>query len=154
VPNEPWKITVKSGACAIRRTRPRRALDGDLARFKTGAPGWLRFCSSRGCADRCGARPVRRVIGVGSRADAAVARQGLRAAGGAHARDVPRQTGLVTGGSCAASRPALTSRSAYQGVAAQPLRRAPRALEMISEESLHSLGMEQVGPGITRSRLC
>ena len=35
-PNEPWKISVKSGSCAIRWTRRRRALDGDLARFNAG----------------------------------------------------------------------------------------------------------------------
>src|SRR5262249_1121667 len=58
-PNEPWKISVRSGACAIHRTRRRRALDGDLARLHTGAPdGPLLQLALLALIDRCGARPV------------------------------------------------------------------------------------------------
>jgi hypothetical protein len=64
-PNEPWKIAVRSGACAIRRTRRRRALDGDLARFKTGAPGgWQPFAGRAPALTRCGAQPARSAAGA------------------------------------------------------------------------------------------
>jgi hypothetical protein len=56
--------------------------------------------------------------------------EGLRAARGAQARTVPRKACPVTGGSCAASGPASTSRGAYPGAVASRARRAPRALDV------------------------
>jgi hypothetical protein len=56
--------------------------------------------------------------GEDSRADAAVARQGLRAAGGAPARNVPLKARPVTGASRAAPGPAHPARGASPGAAA------------------------------------
>jgi len=56
--------------------------------------------------------------------------EGLRAAGGAQARNVSlEKVRLVTGGSCAAPRSAHPVRGAYQERRSAQARRAPRALE-------------------------
>jgi hypothetical protein len=57
--------------------------------------------------------------------------EGLRAASGALARDLPRPGPPVTGRSCAASGSASSSRGAYPGAVANRARRAPRALEAV-----------------------
>ena len=93
-----------------------------MAAFATRAPG----------AVRCGARPVRRVAG-------SIARrrrrgpEGLRAAGGAQARNVSGKARPVTGETCVAAGSASSSRGAYPGAVASLARRAPRALEDVEK---------------------
>jgi hypothetical protein len=69
-------------------------------------------------------------VGYGgdSRADAAVARQGLRAAGGAQARNVAERSAPTTGLNCAASRSAHPYATQTK-VGGQPRSGAAGALE-------------------------
>jgi hypothetical protein len=59
--------------------------------------------------------------------------EGLRAASGAQARNVPAKARVVTGGSCAAPGSVSSSRGACPGAAASRARRAPRALEDVKK---------------------
>ena len=84
---EPGKITRKGGRRPSRVTRS--ALAGDLARLHNGAPGgWSALAARAPGADRCGAQPVRRAAGQVARRRRR-GPEGLSAAGGAQARNVP-----------------------------------------------------------------
>jgi hypothetical protein len=125
---QPGKITRKGGRRPSRVTRS--ALAGDLDRLHTGAPGgWPALAARVPGADRCGAWPVWRAAGT-ARAPTPPCPAGLRAAGGAQARNVsPGGFRPVTGVSCAAFGSAPPSRCAPK-ISDQPVpRRAPRALE-------------------------
>jgi hypothetical protein len=133
-PNEPWKITVRSGACAIRRTRRRRALDGALARLKTGPPGgWQRLRGARLPLTRCGAQPVPLAAGASSAPTPpwpGGPKSGTRrpACEGSQV-----DADQLPGGSCAVARSALLPRGAGLTCAGGRARRALRALEAVEK---------------------
>jgi hypothetical protein len=91
-----------------------------LPRFKAGAPGgWPGSAILVPALARCSARPGTVGCGDNVRAAAAVARQGLRAAGGAQAPRLPR---LMPAGLRAAAAPHLSQRSRRGASEVQRLR--------------------------------
>jgi hypothetical protein len=87
---EPPTRLVGQGPEGIAQRRAKRALDHDLAGLQDRAPGGMAGLAGYGTGDPSGRSPCALSTGDTERADAAVARQRLRAAGGAQARHESR----------------------------------------------------------------
>ena len=126
----PGKITRKGGRRPSRVTRS--ALAGDLARLHTGAPGgWPAFAVRAPGADRCGAEPVRRAAGTGVARRRRRGPEGLRAAGGAQARNVLPKSPHGDRRELRRVRISAILARRYPGTATSQVRRASRALEAV-----------------------
>ncbi len=128
-------------------TRLRRALDGELAGLRDrGTGGMAPLAAPRARHWPHGAVSVWRLLGVRCASAAAVARQGLRAAGSAPWRASGSRRYLSWyGQSLRCARPSATPARRFCMRGAQAARRAPRALEAVEKLSQHREGGQREG---------
>jgi len=133
-----------------RRTSSRRSeQNSSMSRPGSGAGGMARSCSSRASADSLRCQPCTASGGDNMRADAAAARQGLRAAGGAWRLTVPwlkpsQYTGLRPGASKSVLRRAGNSKINDLAGSARSAR--PACVQLPGPLAVG----RQIGPGVAR----